>query len=135
MHELSVSQAIVDTATRHAGGRRVALVTLQLGTMRQVVRESLEFYFEIVSRDTLCEGAQLEVETVPARLRCPDCAREWDPAPAPLATHPEAAGIPELPTFRCPDCRTPGEVEAGGELEVESIEVEDAAEGASAPIG
>jgi hydrogenase nickel incorporation protein HypA/HybF len=128
MHELSVAQAIVDTATRHAGGRRVTLVTLRLGTLRQVVFDSLAFYFEIVARDTLCEGAELEHEPVAARLRCPDCGFEWDPAPPPLATHGPAEGVPALPTFRCPDCGTPGEVEAGGELEVESIEVSDAAE-------
>jgi hydrogenase nickel incorporation protein HypA/HybF len=125
MHELSISQAIVDTAIRHAGGRRVVLVSLRLGAMRQVVPDSLDFYFGIVSRDTLCEGAALEQEIVAARLRCPGCARVWDPAPAPVATHGELEGIPPLPTFRCPGCGTPGEVEAGGELEVESIEVED----------
>jgi hydrogenase nickel incorporation protein HypA/HybF len=125
MHELSVAQAIVDTATRHADGRRVTLVTLRLGTLRQVVPNSLTFYFEIVARDTLCEGAELELELVAARLRCPDCAFEWDPAPPPLATHGPIERVPALPTFRCPDCGAPGAVEAGGELEVESIEVED----------
>ena len=128
MHELSISQAIVDTAVRHASGRRVTLVSLRLGTLRQVVPESLSFYFEIVARETLCAGAELEHELVTALLRCPDCGREWDPAPPPLATHEAAAGIPELPGFRCPACGTPGEVVAGGELEVESIEVEEPAE-------
>jgi hydrogenase nickel incorporation protein HypA/HybF len=128
MHELSVAQAVVNTAVRHAGGRRVTLVSLRLGSMRQVVPDSLSFYFEIVARETPCEGARLEHEIVAARLRCPDCGMEWDPAPPPLATHGQTDGLPALPTFRCPDCKTPGEVEAGGELEVESIEVEDAAE-------
>lgn len=132
MHELSVSQAIVDTATRHAAGRRVTLVTMRIGTMRQVVPESLEFYFGIVSRGTLCEGAELELQLVRARLRCPECGFEWDPAPPPLATHEQAAELPELPTFRCPRCETPGAVEAGGELEVESIEVESAGDEAPA---
>jgi len=127
MHELSVAQAIVDTAIRHADGRRVKLVSLRLGAMRQVVPDSLAFYFEIVARDTLCADAALEHEVVAARLRCPGCAFAWDPAPPPLATHGPVEEVPALPTFRCPECETPGEVEAGGELEVESIEVEDAA--------
>ena len=54
MHELSISSAIVDTALRHAGGRRVTSVALRVGALRQVVPESLKFYFEIVGRDTLC---------------------------------------------------------------------------------
>ncbi len=128
MHELSIAQAVVDTATKHAGGRRVKLISLRLGTMRQVVFDSLDFYFGIVARDSLCEGAELEHELVEARLRCPECDREWDPAPQPVASHESVGTDLALPVFRCADCGVPGEIEAGGELEVESIEVEDAAQ-------
>jgi hydrogenase nickel incorporation protein HypA/HybF len=110
MHELSVSAAVVDTAVRHAAGRRVTGVHLRVGTLRQVVPDSLAFYFEIVSRDTVCEGAVLEQEIVRARLRCSDCETEW-------AT--------EIPAFRCPGCAGSAvTVVAGDELEVESIDVE-----------
>jgi hydrogenase nickel incorporation protein HypA/HybF len=76
------------------------------------VPDSLAFYFELVSRETLCEGARLEQEVVPARLRCEACASEWDPEDA---------------WFRCTGCGGAGAVIAGDELEVESIEVEEAA--------
>jgi hydrogenase nickel incorporation protein HypA/HybF len=112
MHELSVSSAVVDTVLKHAAGRRVIVVSLRIGHLRQVVPDSLAFYFELVSRETLCEGARLEQEVVPALLRCDGCAREWDPEDA---------------WFRCTGCGGPGEVIAGNELEVESIEVEEAA--------
>ena len=112
MHELSVSSAVVDTVLKHAEGRRVTVVSLRIGHLRQVVPDSLAFYFELVSRETLCEGARLEQEVVPARLRCEACGSEWDPEDA---------------WFRCPGCGGPGEVIAGNELEVESIEVEEAA--------
>jgi hydrogenase nickel incorporation protein HypA/HybF len=111
MHELSVSSAVVDTALRHAGGRRVTVVTVRIGHLRQVVPDSLAFYWEVVARETLCEGARLEQVLVPARLRCGDCQREWDPEDA---------------LFRCV-CGAAGEVVSGNELEVESIEVEEAA--------
>jgi hydrogenase nickel incorporation protein HypA/HybF len=125
VHELSLSSAIVNTALRHADGRRVKSVQLRIGALRQVVPDSLDFYFEIVARDTLCEGARLEHEHVAAMLRCPDCGGEWDPAPPPLATHGAMGeGIPAVPTFRCPECQSAGEVLRGGEFEVESIEVE-----------
>lgn len=127
MHELSVSSAIVDTALRHADGRMVTAVDVRIGRLRQVVPDSLSFYFEIVARDTDCEGAELRIEHVQARLRCPGCQAEWDPAPPPLATHGEIPTneLPSLPTFRCPDCAEPGAVISGGELEVESIDVTD----------
>jgi hydrogenase nickel incorporation protein HypA/HybF len=112
MHELSVSSAVLDTVLKHAAGRRVTVVSLRIGHLRQVVPDSLAFYFELVSRETLCEGARLEQELVPARLRCEGCGNEWDPEDA---------------WFRCTGCGGPGEVIAGNELEVESIEVEEAA--------
>jgi hydrogenase nickel incorporation protein HypA/HybF len=123
VHELSISSAIVDTALRHAGDRRVTQVDVKVGALRQVVPESLAFYFEIVSRDTACAGATLELELVDGLMRCPACAHEWDPAPGPLAGHQALA--PVLPVFRCPACESAdAQIVRGGELEVESIEVE-----------
>jgi hydrogenase nickel incorporation protein HypA/HybF len=64
MHELALSRAIVDAAVRHAEGRPVEVVHVRLGSLRQAVPRSLAFYFEIVARDTDCEGAVLEIETL-----------------------------------------------------------------------
>jgi hydrogenase nickel incorporation protein HypA/HybF len=129
MHELSLSRAIVDAALRHAEGRPVEVVHVRLGALRQAVPESLSFCFAAVSRGTGCEGADLEVETVAALLRCPACGREWDPAPAPLAEHAPAAGRepPPIPTFACPECGAGGEALAGEQLEVAWIDVGEAA--------
>jgi hydrogenase nickel incorporation protein HypA/HybF len=111
MHELSISSAVVDTVVQHAAGRRVSAVTMTVGAFRQVVPESLEFYFGIVSRGTVCEGARLEQLLVPLRLGCSECGEEWEP---------------ELPAFRCPACAGSSvEVQRGDELEVESIEIEE----------
>ena len=126
MHELSVSSAVVDTALRHAAGRRVTTVDLKLGKLRQVVPASLSFYFEIVARDTLCEGASLDLELIDALMRCVECGHEWDPEPKPEHGPLEGAvgaGF-LLPQFRCPECSAAGaEVVQGNELLVESIEV------------
>jgi hydrogenase nickel incorporation protein HypA/HybF len=111
MHELSISRAILDAATRHADGRRVVLVSLAIGALRQVIPESLTFHFQIVSRGTICERALLELRLVPARLRCA-CGKEWEL---------------EEPSFRCPRCGS-GRVNVldGDQLSVDSIEVEEA---------
>ncbi len=113
MHELSISSAIVDTAVRHAAGRRVSSVTVRIGHLRQAMPDSLEFYFGICARETVVDGAVLELEIVPGRLLCRACGHEWRV---------------EMTAFRCPQCAS-GDVEvlSGEELEVESIEVEDAA--------
>ena len=108
MHELSLSGAIVNTVVKHATGRPVKLVTLRVGALRQVVPDSLDFYWGIVTRDTLCEGAVLEQELVAARLRCEDCDAEWEV---------------DAPAFRCLGCGGCATIVAGEELQVESIDV------------
>jgi hydrogenase nickel incorporation protein HypA/HybF len=113
VHELSLSSAIVNTVAKHAGGRRVTVVNLRVGRLRQVIPDTLEFYFEFVARDSVCEGARLEQEVIPARLRCRACDHEWEI---------------EIPAFRCPACAgSDVMVASGDEFEVESIEVEEAA--------
>jgi hydrogenase nickel incorporation protein HypA/HybF len=113
VHELSLSGAVLNTVAKHAGERRVSLVSLRVGRLRQVVPDTLEFYFEFVARGTVCEGAQLDLEVVAASLRCEECEREWEI---------------EIPAFRCPTCGG-GEVAvaSGNEFEVEFIEVEETA--------
>jgi hydrogenase nickel incorporation protein HypA/HybF len=111
MHELSVATAVLNTACKHADGRPVTLVSLRVGKLRQVVPDSLAFYWEIVARDSRCEGARLEMTEIDVRLLCRACGREWEPL---------------YPAFRCPDCASANvDVIAGEELEVDYIEVED----------
>ena len=91
----------------------MTVVSLRIGHLRQVVPDSLAFYFELVSRETLCEGARLEQE-----LRAGAAA---------LRATARASGTRRTRWFRCTGCGGAGEVIAGDELEVESIEVEEAA--------
>ncbi len=112
MHELALSSAIVNTVAKHAEGRRVTTVNLRVGRLRQVIPETLEFYFEFVARDTVCEGARLMQEVIDARLLCTPCACEWEI---------------EIPAFRCPECGgSDVEIATGNEFQVESIDVEEA---------
>ena len=47
------------------------MVNLRVGRMRQVVPDSLSFYFEIVARDTVCEQATLELVEIETRAALP----------------------------------------------------------------
>src|ERR1700730_15853556 len=89
MHELSVASAVLNTAVKHAGDLRVEVLAMRVGRLRQVVPESLRFYWEIVARDTVCEDSRLELTEIDVRLHCSGCGREWEPM---------------IPAFRCPDC-------------------------------
>ncbi len=109
MHELSLAGAIVDTVERHADGRRVEIVNLRIGQLRQVVPDSLDFYFGIVAHDTVCDGARLAIELVAGKLECSGCGTDF-----------ELDGL----SFRCPGCGSAEvAVVSGNEFEVDSIEL------------
>jgi hydrogenase nickel incorporation protein HypA/HybF len=88
----------------------VTAIELRIGHLRQVVPDSLAFYFEHVARGTVCEGARLTWEEVPALLGCDECGHSF---------------TLDEPAFRCPACGAGAvTVEQGDELYVEWIEVE-----------
>jgi hydrogenase nickel incorporation protein HypA/HybF len=110
VHEFSIAAGVVDVALAHCDGRRVTVVNMRVGALRQVVPAMLATAFDLATRETDCEGAELQLELIPARLTCPTCTREW---------------TTDEPNFRCDECGGPAAVLAGSELEVESIEVAD----------
>ena len=73
MHELSLCRAIGGIVERHAGGRRVTAVHLDVGALRQVVPDSLTFCWSLANAGTPWEDSELDVRLVPARLDCLDC--------------------------------------------------------------
>jgi hydrogenase nickel incorporation protein HypA/HybF len=110
VHELSIAQAIVDVAARHAGDSRVTRVHVQVGRLRQVVPTALEFAFELCAHGTPVAGAQLELEVMPVVVRCKACGAHSRPAAFPLA---------------CDGCGGLSvEVTRGEELRVQSLELE-----------
>ena len=80
MHELSLAQAIADTTARYADGRPVAMVRVRIGHLRQVVPDSLQFAWELLTVDSVLDGAGLSIEHVPAVVRCADCGGRYGKA-------------------------------------------------------
>ena len=111
MHELSIAEAVVRIANRHAAGRRITRVELKVGHLRQVVPSALEFAFELVAKDTPAEGAELAIEELPAEGRCRACGAETTMAGFPLCC--AACGGLDI------------ELTSGEELLVDSLELEE----------
>jgi hydrogenase nickel incorporation protein HypA/HybF len=111
MHELSVAQAIVDVAARHAAGRRVVKVEVRVGHLRQVVPDSLHFAFALLTEGSALDGCELAIEHVPAAGSCRDCGAQ--------------STLPDFP-LRCARCGgLDVEVIAGEELLVAALELEE----------
>ncbi len=76
MHELSITQSIVDLVAERTAGRTVLAVRVQVGRLSGVVPRAMSFCFEIAATGTPLEGARLEIEEVDGRIACRDCGRE-----------------------------------------------------------
>jgi len=113
MHELALSQSIVDLVSECAareGVRRVTRVLLDVGAAAAVEPQALQFCFGAVTEQTVAAGAELVINPVPLRARCLDCTLEYSPATLFTA---------------CPDCGSyQRELLAGRELRVRSFDAE-----------
>lgn len=102
MHELSITESVVDICQRAAAGRRVTAVVLEIGELSGVAPEAVEFCFEACTRESLLAGAELRIERAPALGRCHDCGAEialqayYDPCSACGGHHLEITSGEEL---------------------------------------
>jgi hydrogenase nickel incorporation protein HypA/HybF len=78
VHELSIAQSIVEMVGERAGDARVHRLTLVIGRLSGVMPDALRFCFDVCSKDTVLEGAILEIIEPSGRGRCPDCGREQE---------------------------------------------------------
>jgi len=112
MHELSITQNILDIALRHAeqaGASRINRINLTIGQLSSIVDDSVQFYWDLISEGTIAEGAKLTFKRIPTELLCLDCNQKYIP------------GVDELV---CPNCgSTHIKIVAGLEFFLESIDV------------
>ena len=79
MHELAITEGVVQAVTQRLPGTPIACVHLEIGAMSGVVADSVRFCFELVTEGTTLEGARLDVGEPAARCRCRDCDGEFEP--------------------------------------------------------
>ncbi|HEY1936111.1 MAG TPA: hydrogenase maturation nickel metallochaperone HypA [Acetobacteraceae bacterium] len=83
MHELALSQSIVDLVAESAareGVRKVTKVVLEIGAAAAVEPQALLFCFGVVAEQTAMQGAELVINTVALQAKCRHCGREYSPA-------------------------------------------------------
>jgi hydrogenase nickel incorporation protein HypA/HybF len=73
MHELALCEAILATVVRRSDGKQVDRVQVRIGYFRQVVPDSLQFSWELLTEGTELEGCVLDVDHVPAVVECRSC--------------------------------------------------------------
>ena len=113
MHELAITESILEIALRHAEQAAAASVVniyLVIGKLSSVIDDSVQFYWDMISNGTIAEGAQLHFQRLPAEFLCRDCQTQYTP--------PEGQ-------FACITCgSTRVQVVKGDEFFIEAIDVE-----------
>ena len=111
-NQVAEARSIADIVTRHADGRDVRTVHLRIGRLRQIVPDTLLYCWSLVSENTALDGAELRVESVPARVRCTVCG------------HEETLDTPIMRCGRCESRQT--SIVAGEEFLITSLELAEA---------
>jgi len=113
MHELSVTQGILDMAIEkalEAGSKRVTDIYLVIGDASSIIDDCVQFSFDFVSKDTIAEGARLHFQRIPLQVRCRDCGDVFRP---------------QKESWECPQCKKwEVDIIKGKEFYMESIEVD-----------
>jgi hydrogenase nickel incorporation protein HypA/HybF len=77
MHELAITQGVVDAVTERTGDAPVACVRLRVGRLAGVVPDAMRFCFELVTAGTPLDGAVLEFDRPEGRGRCRTCGADF----------------------------------------------------------
>ncbi|HUI88842.1 MAG TPA: hydrogenase maturation nickel metallochaperone HypA [Anaerolineales bacterium] len=113
MHELYATQSILQKALRNADeakAKRVTNLYLVVGEISTYSDESVQFYWDEISRGTRAEGAVLHFRHEPVEAQCMSCFTKY---------HPKEDEI------ICPNCGGVGiKIIAGEEFYMEALDVE-----------
>lgn len=109
MHELAITQSVVDTVVERTAGRRVCGVRVEIGALSGVVADAMSFCFELAAAGTPIEGATLEIDVVAGQAHCRTC---------------EADFALDTLILLCPCGSADVAVLSGQELRIRSVELE-----------
>ena len=113
MHETDMTKALILTVRdwweAQLDRPKISQVHLIVGQFTCVEPVSLQFAFEVQTRNTFLEGAKLVIRETPLIAFCHRCQKEYQPE----------IGI----QYACPECRSPMEdIRSGRELKIERVE-------------
>ncbi|MCS7259145.1 MAG: hydrogenase maturation nickel metallochaperone HypA [candidate division WOR-3 bacterium] len=76
MHELAITDSIIKQAITEAqkhNAQRINKIKLKIGVASAIIPNCVEFYFDILKKNTIAENAKLDFEIVPIVIKCPQC--------------------------------------------------------------
>lgn len=122
MHEFSTMQHIVEVILSEAQKHhpeKITRVNLKIGELTFLGIEQLRFAFQVLSRGTLLENAELTIDNVKPMIRCTTCGYNGD---TDYDERPDMHFM--IPLLKCPRCGKDIEIVKGRECTVTNIEME-----------
>ncbi len=119
MHELSMVSTLVESVLEFVDThqvRKVLNVKLSVGELTCVEAEQMRFCYTALTGQTPIEGSVLEIETVPAVVKCPHCFYQGPPK-----YWEDALFVASVPTLQCPECGKAAEAIQGHDCAIKSI--------------
>lgn len=114
MHELSVTENILEIALRHGkeyNAQKITDIFLVIGDLSSIIDESIEFYWNIIADNTIAKDAHLHFQRVHAKFKCLSCTTEYQLTDSEIV---------------CPKCNSRNvQVIAGIEFYLEAIEIDE----------
>jgi hydrogenase nickel incorporation protein HypA/HybF len=121
VHEFSVTSQIVQSVLAEAekrGAKKVTEVDLIVGKLTFLGLEQVRFAFEVLTKDTILEGARLVIEEQEGIVKCSNCGYEGD-----FKYEDDPLYHVPFPTLKCPKCGSVVEINAGKECTIKSIKM------------
>jgi hydrogenase nickel incorporation protein HypA/HybF len=113
MHELSVTQSILNIALNEAekhNAKKISRINIKMGQLSELLPDCIDYYFSIISRDTIAEKAVLNIDKLPLKLECLDCGEMQEA---------------DVRSYRCKKCLGQNlKILQGNEFYIDSLEVD-----------
>lgn len=113
MHELAVTESLLAIVVQSAienHAQKVTDITLSIGALSSIIDDSVQFYWDHISKGTVAEEATLHFNRIPATMLCLDCDTEF---------------TLEEELIPCPNCASINlNIVAGEEFQVDYIEIQ-----------
>ena len=115
MHEMGIVQSIMEILEQQAqihNAKKIVRISLEFGALTAVQTEAIRFAFEVLSKGSVAENADLDITIIPVTIYCIDCSREH---------------VLEVYRPFCPSCDSAAVqiIRGRDEMRIATLEVED----------
>ena len=118
MHELSITESLLETVLRYASdsrAKKVINIYLTIGELSSIVDISVQFFWDLVTKNTIAENSKLNFKYIKAEFICNDCTTKY---------------LLRYQQLTCPNCDSSNiSLLAGDEFILQAIDIEEATSG------